>query len=297
MQARGLSVQAGCAVGASSLLVGASGLRGRCDGIDAVGASPLLVGARSVAVGAMELTRSVQARCSSVHLGGYRRGCSGSRAPNDAFVPETGRSGSGEKDALALLVYRESVEAPQATVHDLRVQRLIGEPTIGAKEPIMTRIVVLLASCAIVAGCSAMPTAPAASSTGATLGGPLALADPSVSGTGYTLIAIDSHSMTYVASGGQEFEAPYDSNTTFRRAQLDKYSPTDPCRAIAESYNSIGAISSDSYLAVLTSYASQQCNARIVAQLTNLLPGDPYQPGDPYVPPNPIRILSFQPIP
>jgi hypothetical protein len=50
-------------------------------------------------------------------------------------------------------------------------------------------------------------------------------------------------------------------------------------------------------LAVLTSYASQQCNARIVAQLTNLLPGDPYQPGDPYVPPNPIRILSFQPIP
>lgn len=160
----------------------------------------------------------------------------------------------------------------------------------------MNRFAVVLASCAIVAGCSGMPTAPASSST---LGGPLGLADPSVSGTAYTLIEIDSDSMTYVASGGQEFEAPYDNDTIFRRAQLNLFpnDPLDECRSLAEAYNNVDPINSDSYLAVLSSYASQQCNARIVAQFTNLSPSDPYAPGDPYVPPNPVRILSFQPIP
>ena len=161
----------------------------------------------------------------------------------------------------------------------------------------MNRIAIVLASCAIVAGCSGMPTAPASSSAGATLGGPLAVTDPSVSGTAYTLIAVDQDSMTYVASGGQEFETPYDNGTTFRRAQLDRYDSNDPCRTLAEAYNNIDPINSDSYFGVLSSYASQQCNARIVAQFTNLSPTDPYLPGDPYVPPNPIRILSFQPIP
>lgn len=163
----------------------------------------------------------------------------------------------------------------------------------------MNRIAVVLASCTLVAGCSGMPTAPS-SSTRATFGGPLALADPSLSGTDYTLIAIDSDSMTYVASSGVQFEAPYDSGTTFRRANLNNF-PNDPlhpeCRELAEDYNNVTAVNSDGFLGLLSSYASQQCRARIVTQLTNLSPGDPYQPGDPYLPPSPIRILSFQPIP
>ena len=160
----------------------------------------------------------------------------------------------------------------------------------------MSRFAVAVASCAIVAGCSGMPTAPASSST---LGGPLTLADPSLSGTVYTLIAVDSDSMTYVASGGQSFEVPYDSGTTFRRANLNLI-PTDPldeCRTLAEAYNNVDPLNSDSYLAVLSSYASQQCKARIVAQFKNLAPTDPFAPSDPFLPPTPIRILSFQPTP
>lgn len=102
------------------------------------------------------------------------------------------------------------------------------------------------------------------------------------------------------AADEQDAEESSDSGTTFRRANLNNY-PVDPihpeCRELAEAYNNTDPINSDSFLGVLLSYASQRCNARIVAQFTNLQPSDPYAPSDPYVPPNPVRILSFQPIP
>ena len=102
------------------------------------------------------------------------------------------------------------------------------------------------------------------------------------------------------AADEQDAEESSDSGTTFRRANLNNY-PVDPihpeCRELAEAYNNTDPINSDSFLGVLSSYASQRCNARIVAQFANLQPSDPYSPGDPYVPPNPVRILSFQPIP
>ena len=155
----------------------------------------------------------------------------------------------------------------------------------------MTRIVVLLASCAIVAACSAMPTAPAASSTGATLAGALALADPSLNGTSYQLTSITVDTMSFTNAQG-EFSAPYDADTVFRRANLNQY-PTDPihpaCRALAESYNN--PLLSDSFFATLSAYATERCNGRIVIQFGSLFPNDPI------VPPNPVRILSFQPIP
>jgi hypothetical protein len=75
----------------------------------------------------------------------------------------------------------------------------------------------------------------------------------------------------------------YDTNTRFRRAVLQSWSPGDPYYGAAELYNA-GDPFGDNWTNVLQSFEGG--NVRIV-----LLPPSPISPGDPY------HILSFQPIP
>ena len=75
----------------------------------------------------------------------------------------------------------------------------------------------------------------------------------------------------------------YDSGTTFRRAVLQSWQPSDPYYPAAVAYNAADPLG-DNWLAVLQ--ALEGGNVRIV-----LLPPSPIAPTDPY------RIQSFQPIP
>ena len=74
----------------------------------------------------------------------------------------------------------------------------------------------------------------------------------------------------------------YDSGTTFRRAVLESWLPSDPYYPAAVAYN-VADPFGDNWLAVLQ--ALEGGNVRIVLQPNPQAPSDPY------------RIQSFQPIP
>jgi hypothetical protein len=133
----------------------------------------------------------------------------------------------------------------------------------------------------IAAGCSsASPTTPtrafvqpiAASQTHA-------LADSSLNGSAYRLTGVDGTSLSFT-NAQNSYTIAYDTDTTFRRAALQSWSPGDPYYSAAVAYNTGGLV--DSFL--LSPFIGG--NVRIV-----LLPPNPVFPNDP------IRILSFQPIP
>ena len=110
-------------------------------------------------------------------------------------------------------------------------------------------------------------------------------------GSTYALTSFDGTSLLGLNDQGRTFTAQIAGSTTFKSAQLDKYSPGDPykaaCGRAASDYNAaLGVSTTDGGLALdsaLSSLASLGCKARVLLQ-----------PTDPYVPPNPVR--SFQPV-
>jgi len=89
----------------------------------------------------------------------------------------------------------------------------------------------------------------------------------------------------WFSNNQNDYWVAFDTNTNFRRAVLNSW-PSDACRSKAENYNLAGEISTTDggiFLDALANFVN--CNARIIVQFGN------------QVPPNPVRILSFQPIP
>jgi hypothetical protein len=117
-------------------------------------------------------------------------------------------------------------------------------------------------------------------------------------GSTFVLSSYDGTYLTAVNDQNHSFIAQFGSDTSYKPAALDKYSPQDPykaaCGQAAANYN--GALlvaTSDGGVALnsaISTLASLRCKAKVTFQLQ-----DPYQPGDPYVPPNPIK--GFQPVP
>ena len=112
-------------------------------------------------------------------------------------------------------------------------------------------------------------------------------------GMTFYLAAYDGTSLLGVNDEGRALNAPFDASTNFKLAQLDKYSPSDPyrvaCRAAAADYNdALSVVTGDGsvLMAAIDMLASLDCKARVVSS-----------PAEAYLPPNPIRIVSFQPVP
>jgi hypothetical protein len=132
---------------------------------------------------------------------------------------------------------------------------------------------------------------------GIAIGGPAAaMAGTGADGSTYVISSFDGTSVVGLNDQGRTLMASLDG-TTFRAAQLDRYIPNDPyrpsdpyrvaCRAAASDYNDALVSTSDNLLDIaLGELASLGCKARVVQS-----------PSDPYLPPNPIRVISFQPVP
>lgn len=104
--------------------------------------------------------------------------------------------------------------------------------------------------------------------------------DLDVNGSAFVLNGFDGVSLLSGQNDQGSFSAPYDGSTVFRKAQLDKYQPTDPCREAAAIYNATGSTSGAGFNAALAGLVVNGCHARIIIE----------------VPPNPIRVRSFRPI-
>src|SRR5687767_13009261 len=57
----------------------------------------------------------------------------------------------------------------------------------------------------------------------------------------YQIEAFDTSTLVVSATNrfGASIAVPFDADTLFRRALLHRYSPTDPCRTLAASYNTL----------------------------------------------------------
>jgi hypothetical protein len=146
------------------------------------------------------------------------------------------------------------------------------------------RVLPLLLLSFLAVGCTggSVPAAPTGSRSTAS-SAPL-LYDPTLSGSAYLFRGIDGTELWF-SNNQNDYWVAFDTNTNFRRAVLNSW-PSDACRSRAETYNLAGEISTtdgDIFLNALANLVT--CNARIIVQFGN------------QVPPNPIRILSFQPIP
>ena len=109
------------------------------------------------------------------------------------------------------------------------------------------------------------------------------LYEPTLSGSAYRIDAVTETSITLVNNQGT-VTAPWDANTRFRRAQLNLIpnDPVHPCYDAFVGYNNVGLGDGGFSLSSLALCGS---SARVIIQYDNGLP------------PNPVRILSFQPIP
>ena len=153
---------------------------------------------------------------------------------------------------------------------------------------------IILVGASFAVGCSQMatsPTVPTAATSVQPSGGatgtlrPQTLFDSSLEGTAYRFDGVSGTSLTFSNQTAGSLTFAYDSDTKFRRAVLQSWMPSDPYYQAALAYNTVAT--SDGILQNLVGG-----NVRIV-----LAPSPIMIPVDPYVPPNPIRILSFQPIP
>jgi hypothetical protein len=70
--------------------------------------------------------------------------------------------------------------------------------------------------------------------------GPAAAGD--ANGSTYLFTSFDGTNLMGLNNQGKTFTAIYGSTTSFKAAVLDKYIPTDPCRAAAASYNDYVAV-------------------------------------------------------
>ena len=152
-------------------------------------------------------------------------------------------------------------------------------PNARRSRSVALSFALLMAAC----GGDALPTPPSASEQ--------LLFDPSLSGTAFLLTGFDVGTFTFSFQNNQgTFEVAFDNDTMFRRPQFSPGAPYSPeCQAAIDTY--VDPLNSDSFLLALQAYATSLCNARIV------LTGGVSLPPSPILPPNPIRIVSFQPIP
>ena len=150
---------------------------------------------------------------------------------------------------------------------------------VRRSRPVALSFALLMAAC----GGDALPTPPSASEQ--------LLFDPSLSGTAFQLTGFDGVSTFSFQNNQGSFEVAFDNDTKFRRPQLQPQDPYSPaCQAALDTY--VNPLNSDSFLLALQAFATNNCNARIILEtgLSSL-------PPSPILPPNPIRIVSFQPIP
>jgi hypothetical protein len=71
----------------------------------------------------------------------------------------------------------------------------------------------------------------------------------------YDLTGTDRHGTPYVAR--------FTSSTVFRQARLDRFQPVDPCRDIANTYNTSTPTSADGY-ATISALAGSSCRAKVL---------------------------------
>ena len=112
------------------------------------------------------------------------------------------------------------------------------------------------------------------------------LYEPTLSGSAYLLTDVTSSTIT-VVNNQETVTAPWDNQTRFRSAQLNQFptDPSHPCYSQVTAYNDFSSISSDSFLTLLSGLVACGSRVRAIVQFDNGLP------------PNPVRLLSFQPIP
>jgi hypothetical protein len=127
------------------------------------------------------------------------------------------------------------------------------------------------------------PSAPVASGSGA-LSAVTFVIDSDANGSEYVLSTFDPATGELTFSGRKGlFRAVLDADTVFRDAQTAKYQPVDPCRALAENYNTAGTTSDEGgVFSAIQAMAAQGCHARILVEKNT-------------VPPNLTR--SFRPLP
>jgi hypothetical protein len=102
-------------------------------------------------------------------------------------------------------------------------------------------------------------------------------------GSTYLFMSFDGTSLMGLNNQGKTFNAIYGSTTSFKSAVLDKYIPTDPCRAAAASYdNYVGTddtVGFDYSLSLLANGApTDPCHVKVLIDSSN-------------------TIKSFQPVP
>ena len=113
------------------------------------------------------------------------------------------------------------------------------------------------------------------------------LFEPTLSGSAYILTDVTSSSISVKNNQHPEpIILSYGADTTFRRAVLQSWAPADPYYAAAEVYNQGDPLGGDTWTTLLKNFVGG--NVRVVTAA---------YPTDPLLPPNPIRTLSFQPIP
>jgi hypothetical protein len=106
--------------------------------------------------------------------------------------------------------------------------------------------------------------------------------DTAVSDSDYILSAFNNHLLTF-DSNGFESRAAFTNGTTFRNAQTDKFSPTDPCHRYAIAYNTAGAaVDATALFSAIASMTTNRCHANIVIEKSL---------------PTPLSIRSFRPLP
>jgi hypothetical protein len=92
--------------------------------------------------------------------------------------------------------------------------------------------------------------------------------DGCTTGSVYGLTDFSGGTLTAVNSKGEPVSITFSNDTIFREANLDRYSPVDPCRDVAEIYNTTPSSSLDTKIGVLSG-----CKARIWLQKS--APTDP----------------------
>jgi hypothetical protein len=127
------------------------------------------------------------------------------------------------------------------------------------------------------------PWSPAPSSAASLTSAIPFVIDSDVNGSEYVLTSLDIATGELVFSGSNGVvTAVLSTSTVFRDAQTAKYAPVDPCRPLAENYNTAGSTSDQGgVFSAIQAMATQGCHARILIEKNT-------------VPPNPTK--SFRPL-
>jgi hypothetical protein len=92
-------------------------------------------------------------------------------------------------------------------------------------------------------------------------------------GTTYVITDFNSASeLVGLNNQGKTFTATYASSTSFKLAVLDRYTPTDPCRAAASDYNGYIAVNDTAgFNTSFTAFAANSCKAKVLLDRNNII--------------------------